>query len=127
MTVFKLSNCLLATLLLTATPMIAETPEDLLKNPDVVANCAAKGAVPNTVTRLSKTEVSVTCMKPRQQVSLYGNATVEDAAAAMNRDVDEVVEEGSNSSAIDFGAPAVILPAVLLALLGSSSSSSGTN
>ena len=81
MPVFKLSNCLLATLLLTATPMMAETAEELLTNPDVIATCAAKGAVPDTVTRLSKTEVSVTCMKPEQQVALYNNSTVEDAAS----------------------------------------------
>lgn len=127
MPVFKLSNCLLATLLLTATPMMAETAEELLTNPDVIATCAAKGAVPDTVTRLSKTEVSVTCMKPEQQVALYNNSTVEDAAAEMNRDVDEVVEEDSDSSAIYFGAPAIILPAVLLALLAGSGASSGTN
>lgn len=127
MPVFKLSNCLLATLLLTATPMMAETAEELLTNPDVIATCAAKGAVPDTVTRLSKTEVSVTCMKPEQQVVLSGYGTKEAAAAKMNRDVDEVVEEDSDSSAIYFGAPAIILPAVLLALLAGSGASSGTN
>ena len=127
MPVFKLSNCLIATLLLTATPMIAETAEELLTNPDVIATCAAKGAVPDTVTRVSKTEVSVTCKKPEQHVTLSGLGTKETAAAVMNRDVDEVVEEDSDSSALFYGAPAIILPAVLLALLAGSSASSSTN
>lgn len=97
--IYKLSACLVSTLLLTAAPLAAE---DLMSNPNVIAACAAKGAVPASVKRVSNTSVSVTCAKAQTSAPLTEGTTAASAA------------------------PALLLPALLLAMLGGSSSS-GTN
>jgi hypothetical protein len=121
----KFAACLFASLLLNATPISAETAEELLSNPDVIATCAAKGAVPDSVTRISKTEVSVNCKKAEQRISSKKSAVF--VAEEYGRD-DVIVEEAADTSVEGtYVLPAVVLPALILGLLGGDGSTSGTN